>query len=220
MDLCEQMVWVAKESFVINQVRSQLETRLENMPERYAKLIVTWIEKFLEGLSVHAVSIDSQQESLLQEELDRLHGDEVAVTEVDSLLEELRTALFADAQYAAERVSLDKRAITIPGGTEEAVDIASKIMQLKKKQQQLNNSVIDSIKVGLEMKFNTDEEAMIQIAAFPTDSVDLKVENMHQITAELLDKHPPRKHLKMGKFPIKPVFKNMCSVKYAFNSDY
>lgn len=200
LDLCDQLTWIAKEAFVVNQVRTQLEVRMQNLPDKYVKHMVAWTERFLEGNVLHAVSIDAQQESVLQEELDRLQRDELVVMETDSLLEELRTALVADAQYAAERVSLDKLAIITPAGTEEAVNVASKIMQLKRKQQQLSNSVIDSIKVGLEVKFNAEEEEMVRIAAFPTDRVELKVNEMHEITAELLNKHTSHRNFKMGDF--------------------
>jgi hypothetical protein len=108
---------------------------------------------------------------LVQDELDRLNREELIIKEFDSLLEELNTALNADAQYAAERVHLDKRALVTPKGTEEAVDVSRKLLLLKQKQQQLNNSVIDSVKVGLGAKFNAEEEHMVTTIHLLTHSL-------------------------------------------------
>ena len=199
-DLCQQLNWIAEEAFLIVQLAKQIDTRLQSMPERFTKLLVKWMESFRVKVSEHSATIDAQQEAVLQEEIDRLTRDDIVIMEIDSLLEELRSALFADSQYAAERVYLDKQSIVLPVGSEEAVTTASRMMQLKRKQQQLLNSVIDSIKVGLEVKFNVEEEMMVASAAFPTDSVDLSVGDMHAITAELISKHHQHHHFKVSEF--------------------
>ena len=201
IDLCHRLNWIFQEGFVIKEIINQIQFRLDTISfTSDSEQVKLWLEKFLSTAKIHNITIDSQQESLLLDELDRIKRDEDTALELDSLLEELRTALIADSQYAAERVYLDKRSISLSNGTDEAVDVAQKLNQLKKKQSQLNNSVIDSLKFGLENKFNHEEELQVKLAAFPTDRVDLGPHDMHTITAELIDQYHTHKNFKVSNF--------------------
>lgn len=103
-------------------------------------------------------------------------------------------------QYSAEKCHLERIQLRTKSGSDEALKIGEQMMALKKKQVQLHDSVIDSIKVGLETKFNKEEETLITMASFPTDRVDLKVEEMNEITCELIEHFTPHKNFKVSEF--------------------
>ena len=200
VDLCSRLKWDSLEGFVVHQVIEQLEIRMKNIPERNSKLVRDWLIRFDKVARTHHASLDSLQESLLQDEIDRLNRDEVTITELDSLLEELRSAIFAYSQYAAERVHLEREQLQASKGSDEAVNLGVRLLQLKKKQVQLQENVIDSIKIGLESKYNTEEEILVSIASFPNDEVDLSTEEMPKITAKLIENYDPSKNFQISDF--------------------
>ena len=199
-DLCSRLKWAGLEGFVIQQVLDQIGVRKSNLSDSSTKLAQGWLNTFDDITRVHYASLDSLQESLLQDEMDRLSKDEATTVELDSLLEELRTAIFADSQYAAERVHLERLQLRALKGSDDAVDLGIKLVQLKKKQVQLQENVIDNIKVGLEDKYNTEEEILVSVASFPTDAVDLPTEEMEKITATLIESHNPGKNFDTSEF--------------------
>lgn len=200
LDTCSRLKWISLEGFVVHQVIDQLDIRMSNLPDSNTKFVRDWLCKFDKVSRMHHASLDSLQESLLQDEIDRLNRDEATIIELDSLLEELRSAIFADSQYAAERVHLEREQLRALKGSDEAVNLGVRLVQLKKKQIQLQENVIDSIKIGLESKYNTEEETLVSIASFPNDRVDLLTEDMESITARLIENHCPGKNFQVSEF--------------------
>ena len=106
-----------------------------------------------------------------------------------------------EAQYAAERVYLDSAAYRVTPNSDEAVSISERSLTLKLKQSRLTTSVIDQVKIGLDEKLEAEDDKNIDIASFPTDSVDLTVPEMPEtITAKLLETYDKKKHFDFKEF--------------------
>lgn len=88
-----------------------------------------------------------------------------------------------------------------PPGSDEAVSLGDRTLVLKMKQQQLETSVLDRVKMGLDAKFTEEDTRYIEIASFPTDSPDLEPDEMlSTITAKIIDRHIPKKHFEIKQF--------------------
>jgi hypothetical protein len=106
-----------------------------------------------------------------------------------------------DLFLLAERVHLDSLAFFAPPGSDESVSLGDRTLVLKLKQQQLEESVLDRVKLGLDAKFTEEDTRYIEIASFPTDSPDLEAEEMPStITAKIIDCHIPKKHFEVKEF--------------------
>lgn len=86
-------------------------------------------------------------------------------------------------------------------GSDESVSLSDRTLVLKMKQAQLEQSVLDRVKLGLDAKFTEEDTRYIEIASFPTDSPDLEAEEMPStITANIIDRHIPKKHFELKEF--------------------
>jgi hypothetical protein len=86
-------------------------------------------------------------------------------------------------------------------GSDESVSLSDRTLILKMKQAQLEQSVLDRVKLGLDAKFTEEDTRYIEIASFPTDSPDLEAEEMPTtITAKIIDRHVPKKHFEVKDF--------------------
>ena len=98
--------------------------------------------------------LDAMQETVLKEELNKLTREHRLTVEFDTLLLELSNALQADKQYIAERVYLEKAVLVQTYGSKEAILSNKQLLELKNKQKQLNALTIDSLKAGLQQKYD------------------------------------------------------------------
>ncbi len=190
--------------------------------------IADWIEKFCGPAAVQEAKLDGQQETLIKEEINKLDRDRQNVTEFDALIEELlnryrkKIRLFviavtyrADTYYIvtniflslhaqnhllAERVYLDAQLKIEHYGSDEAVRYNQQLIVIKEKLKMLQLSVIDSLKIGIQAKFDAEDEKNLQNYAFPNDSVDMLPDDMHKIEGVLLDTFTPTKHCNMMDF--------------------
>ena len=98
--------------------------------------------------------LDAMQETVLKEELNKLIREHRLTVEFDTLLLELSNALQADKQYIAERVHLERAVLVQTYGSKEAILSNKQLLELKNKQKQLNALTIDSLKTGLQQKYD------------------------------------------------------------------
>jgi hypothetical protein len=110
--------------------------------------------------------------------------------------------LTADNHLAAERVALDVAQLAggLEQGSEEALRVASALVAIKMKQSQLNNNVLDTLKLGFQSKLNNEDDLMMTLYAFPEDDPDLQVQDFYKITAEILDPFSSPPHFKIDTF--------------------
>jgi len=108
--------------------------------------------------------------------------------------------LEASANCLAEKVSLEYASKFLSQGSDEAVEINERAFYLSQKQTQIVNMVVDNIRGVLERLFNEEDEENLDVAAFPADSPDLPIEQMHIIHAEIFDTYSPEKHYKISDF--------------------
>jgi hypothetical protein len=114
---------------------------------------------------------------------------------------ELINAMQMDGQYAVERVHLDCKAFGLVPGSDESVALGDKTLVLKMKQQRLMHSVLDEVKMGLDNRFEEEDQKYLEIATFPTDHPEMEAEDMPtKITAVIIDKHVPKKHFDLKLF--------------------
>lgn len=100
--------------------------------------------------------------------------------------------------YIAERVDLDRRALTLKKSTEEATRVGEQLILIKRKLSALSENVLDTIKAGLQAKLDEEDEKNLPLYGFPTDDPALTVYEMHQITAVLLEANNPPAHCKVS----------------------
>ena len=162
---------------------------LQWLREHYSSALAVW------------TTLDAQQESILLDENAKLKADEDAFLEVDQLLSSLIACLKQEGKYTSERVYLDVQLLSLPKDSDEALRYTDQSYALKKKQSNISNNVIDALKIALQDKLSAETQAMLEVAAFPTDDPRLLPDDMlTNIQAVLLNKAKQSSHFRLGDF--------------------
>ncbi len=202
-DTIKRLEWVNRESAIVGRIEFQVVQRIEIMKQKLGMgMAVDWLQRYSEFIMRHQATLDAQQESILLEESNRLDRDEHVTNELDNLFEELYNGILADSHLAAERVHLDVLQLMdeLVPGSEEALRTSEQLVELKRKQTQLNSNVIDTIKVGLQNKFNDEDETNKAAYIFPADDPDFTTDQLVAIDCQLLDPYVHPKHIQIVDF--------------------
>lgn len=202
-DTLKRLEWVTIENLLVRRIQSQLKIRGSLFKNRLGMGLATdWLNRHGEYVAVHLATLDAQQETVLLEEVSRLERDQHAALEYDSLMEELYQGLLAENRLLAEKVDLESRQRSgeLESGSIEAVQVGEQLVLLRRKQTQLASNVLDTLKLGLQNKFNDEEERYTTLYAFPGDDANLPVERFNEIKAELIEPYKPSHHVKIHDF--------------------
>lgn len=201
-DMIRRLQWLSVESTNVIRITSQLEARRAAIAsKKNFGNVVRWMAKHARLTGLLNANLDAQQESIFKDNLSKLRGDSQNCAELESLAAELVNALETDSITTAERSFLDRKIMECRPGSDEMVYYSEKLLKLKQKQLQLNVSVIDTIKGGLEDRFKREDDQSIGVAGFPTDSPDLTIGQMPGlIKAELIDSFKSRTHITVEDF--------------------
>jgi hypothetical protein len=200
-DTFHRLEWVANESAVIDHVLFHLDFRLSKYNGLVAyKEVYEWLLRHKAHSEEHSAALDAQQETILLEELNRIDRDHHATIEFDSLMGELHNSIIADSHYAGEKVALDIRALEVAPGTDEALRVSEQLLLIKRRQNQLRESVLDTLKQGLQVKFDEEDQVNTASYSFPTDDPSFTIEDMPKITCELIDPFHAHRHFKVMDF--------------------
>ena len=116
-------------------------------------------------------------------------------------MQELSKALDEDLQLSAERNHLEGQVGSAARGSDDMVKYSEWLLKIKQKQLQLNVSVIDSIKGGLEERFSKEDDVTISVAGFPDDSPELSIADMpSKIKASLVNSFKSKAHITVEDF--------------------
>ena len=89
-DTLKRVEWVNTESFVVQRIEYQVKERIKLLaPLLNTSAPIKWLTKYCEHIQIHLATLDSQQESLLLEECNRIDRDAHLTIEFDNLMEEL-----------------------------------------------------------------------------------------------------------------------------------
>lgn len=105
-------------------------------------------------------------------------------------MEEFFQTARAHTQYIAERCYLDQASLVGPGarqGSEEGVKISKRLVAIRKKQLTLEDTVLDTIKKGLQAKLNNEDEKNMNYYGFPNDFPEREIHTFDEI--EVSDFH-------------------------------
>jgi hypothetical protein len=203
--------------------------RLRDLSLRLLRSVVRWIVQHMHHGEVLLSNLDAQQEALLSEEISKLQSDTklteevrrlsnmldtllwfdavisffvfICMRQMESLMQELSKALDEDLQLSAERNFLEGKVGASARGSDDMVKYSEWLLRIKQKQLQLNVSVIDSIKGGLEERFSKEDGVTISVAGFPDDSPELSIEEMPaKIKADLVNSFKPKAHITVEDF--------------------
>jgi len=202
-DTTHRLEWVNHEYNIVSRIESHVFTRIEVMKTKLGMgMAVDWLQRYVKKMQIHQATLDSQQESLILEETFRIDRDEHITVELDSLLEELYQGILADSHLSAERVHLQVEQLCEihPLGSDEALRCSEALLTLKRKLTQLNDNVIDTIKVALQAKFNDEDDKNATQFVFPGDNPDLLVKDFIIIECKLLEPYSHPKNLKFTDF--------------------
>ena len=201
LDTLKRLMWVSIESAYVSRIVFHIGIRLqlfEGKPD--TKLVREWLKLYLGYAQLHQATLDASQEAITMDEINRLERDISSTMENDSLLMELMMGIEAVSCYMAEKVELEQKSITSEKGTEAAVRYNQNLYFMKVKMQQLNGSVIDTVKVGLQGKLSTEDEYHTNLVGFPNDTPELPISEMKTIEAVLLEPFHPTVHIKLEQF--------------------
>ena len=202
-DTIKRIEWVNRENAIVSRIEFQTSKRIDIMKQKLGMgMAVDWLQRYTEFILTHQATLDAQQESILLEESNRLARDDHVTNELDNLFEELYQGILADSHLAAERVYLDVLQLSdeLVSGSEEALRTSEQLVELKRKQTQLNSSVIDTIKVGLQNKFNEEDTLNQVMFIFPSDDPEFTTDQLIAIDCQLLDPYHHPKHIKLEDF--------------------
>lgn len=201
-DMIRRLQWLAVENANVNRISGQLDARKAAVAHKKSfGNVVRWMAKYSRLTGLLCANLDAQQESILKDGLSKLVSDHKNCMELESLASELVNALETDSSTTAERSYLDRMVMQCRPGSDEMVYYSEKLLKIKQKQLQLNVSVIDTIKSGLEERFNREDEQSLRVAGFPDDSPDLTIGQMPgAIKAVLIDSFYSRGHITVEDF--------------------
>jgi Ca2+-binding EF-hand superfamily protein len=188
-DSLKHITWVYEEATVIGRTAAQLDNRIilaQDGNSNDMKLPIQWMTEASANIHAYYAKLDSLHESLIEEELGRVTRDHTGQIELESLVNELEKALAADGHYYAERVALDCRTMELERGSDKALANSNVSLMLKRKQQLLQGSVIDTLKFGLEQKFDAEDDRLLKIATFAGDDPSYTALQMYTIEGTLI----------------------------------
>lgn len=158
-DMVQRIRWFADEHYIVDGIVRHLQSRSEQVASvKDLRIAQKWMQEFIGHANDLKGKFDAMQESLLTGELRRVRTDTVEFKTMDSLVRELLDAMKIDAQYSVERTFLDCRALYAVAGTDEAVSVGERSVDLKKKQTQLQTAVIDNVKLGLDGRLGEEDK--------------------------------------------------------------
>jgi Ca2+-binding EF-hand superfamily protein len=114
--------------------------------------------------------------------------------EIESLIQELDQAIRADNAFYSERVAIDQLAFKLEPGSDRALSNSSTALTIKRKQQLIQTSVIDTLKFGLEQKLDQEDERLLSIASFSNDDPSFNTLQMFKISCSLLETYKQPHH--------------------------
>eukprot|EP01038_Epipyxis_sp_PR26KG_P007862 gene7862-10671_t len=200
-DILERLEWIVHENIILSSIKYEMEEKINFHKKNKDTIhISTWISTYLNHVHNLQISFDSQQDSIIQDELLKLARDAELAAENDSLIVELLTSLHADNMLVAERVYIDYKLKIEVYGSEEAIHLNQQQIALKNKQKILIESVLDPLKLGLQAKYNEEDEKNTSLYSFPNDDPDIDIHDMFKINAIIIDKFQPPKHCKVSDF--------------------
>jgi len=200
-DTLARAEWAAVEFAVLVRIEFHMRQRLTRLREDpLMELVTDWVSRYLSYVILQQTLLDSLQESILREEVNKLQRDERLVIVFDSLLEELQSSLRADNQYTAEKVWLDNQVKLQAYGSSRAVELNEQLILLKSKQKQLTNHTLDPLREGLQTKFDDEDTANMEHYGFPNDHPDLPVSSFPRIAAEPILRYTPGHHCQLADF--------------------
>lgn len=201
-DTLLRIEWTSEEHMILNRIEFHMNERINALKKANVELhsVADWVSRYLDYILIHQSTLDSLQETILKEELNRLARDERITIEFDSLISELLQAIHADNQYIAERVYLEVNLKSVLYGSTRAIELNKQLVDVKNKQKQLNSYSIDSLKAGLQKKYDDEDDRNISLYGFPNDSPELEVSQMSTIQASMIEHFVPSKHCTLTDF--------------------
>lgn len=173
-----------------------------------------WLAVYREFIINQLVLLDGQQESLLKEEIVKIQKEEKEMQILHSLLAELIQSLQVNIQLCAERMSLEKRLVMLPYGSEEAIQCNEQLILLKNKQKILTNQSIDSLKLTLQDVLDGFDKKILELYAFPNDHPDLSIDDMSDLQIVPLEPYSAPKAIAFEEFVmiyfLQPWLVNQC----------
>lgn len=196
-DAVSRLQEVAVEYYLLDRIRAYISSRLQGKeivpPSADGNLdsCGSWLSAYHGYVINQLILLDTQQQSLLQEERARLDIDLKESSILQSLLTELTTSLAVASQLQAERIYLEKVVLL----HREEVRYAEELMTLKAKSKILTNQSIDSLKLALQAQLDAFDKTTLESYAFPQDGPDLRIEEMEAIEVVLLEPASSMRHI-------------------------
>ena len=203
-DALNRLEWLNVEFANLSRIEFHMCERMRRLSEHGSKdlaPVVDWVDYYLKLVVKQQILIDSMQETILREELNRLGRDDRVTIEFDSLVEELLSSLAQENQYTAEKVALDVDLKKEVYGSQRGIELNEQLIILKNKMKTLAGHTIDALKAGLQQKYDDEDELNLEYYGFPDDSPDLPFEKLATaIKAEMIDPFTPGHHCKLVDF--------------------
>lgn len=201
-DTLRRIEWISEEFAILRRMEFHMQQRIHRLRESAKEMhpVADWVSTYLELVIKQQLLLDSLQETVVREEMNRLTRDNRVTIEFDSLIEELLHSLVQDNQYIAERVALDVGLKKEVYGSARGIELNEQLIVLKNKQKILTSHTIDALKEGLQVKYDAEDENNLQNFGFPDDHPDLSVDKMPTIKAVMIDTFSPSNHCKLTDF--------------------
>lgn len=201
-DTLRRIEWISVEFAILRRMEFHMQERIRRLRESPREMhpVADWITTYLNLVVKQQILLDSLQETIVREEMNRLTRDNRVTVEFDSLIEELLNSLVQDNQYIAEKVALDVQLKKEVYGSARGIELNEQLIVLKNKQKILTSHTIDALKEGLQEKYDAEDDNNLQNYGFPEDHPDLPVDKMVTIKAVMIDTFSPGHHCKLTDF--------------------
>uniref|UniRef100_A0A7S3GN15 EF-hand domain-containing protein n=1 Tax=Spumella elongata TaxID=89044 RepID=A0A7S3GN15_9STRA len=202
-DTLLRIQWVSIEYAILQRMEYHMEKRVTVLSTSIPEMlpVAEWVKGYLSLVVKQCILLDCMQETMLKEEINRLHRDERIVVEFDSLIVELLNSLHADNQYSAEKVHLDVALKYEVYGSAKGIELNEQLIALKSKQKTLTTHTLDNLKTGLQEKYDLEDTNNLADYGFPNDNPDLPIEQLHTIEAVMMETfNNAAKHCKLYDF--------------------
>lgn len=214
-DITAQLHWIQEEYVLLQRLQDQTERRIEtqaqlmkNKPKDKSlyESAKEWLEEHLPYIIDQQIALDGQQQSVVEDEIIRIEKDYHDILSFDALLKELIEALYVDNQWQGEKLGLERAMIYVVYGSKESVRFNEQLITLKTKQKYLQSGTIDSLKIGLQEKYDAYDQNALESFAFLNDSPEFTLDELissvkeKKIICKLLHPFSPSSHITVGHY--------------------
>ncbi len=190
--------WLEDEGAVLRRIESFCTDRLKEIPENEIeyKFFKQWLEDQINRIAIQFRTLDEEQESILEAEIQRNRRHCDHGTNQKHLSEELVFSYKIEEQFELEWVGAELGVVKCPEGSENRVRFMEWCTELRKKQESIREKLQMQLQTNLTNEYEAEEAYIMRHVIVSGDTAGASIEDLQSINARIANPFQPLKHIK------------------------